>query len=333
MKKSYFIFLIFLIFFVPVFVYAEEVYLTTTGAGTWTRPANTNNLIIVDIWAGGGQGGGTNSKYRGGGGGGGGGYQQFTSSDPKSTWSYYVGAGGSTGISTADGQDGENSWFNDSTVYYANGGKGGKRSGLGGAGGLGSCGDGSGHSEWYCGGNGGSSSVGEYSGGGGGGAGSIIDGSNGSGFSGGAGGSNLGGAGGSGACDDGSCSQSSGFVYSAGGGGGYRSAGVNVKGSNGANGLIRITYTLNTPSVSFLGFIPYVFADSFTFASSTCIQTATSTVTFSCTASSTSLNSSSSPLYIQDSGDVKFTLAIILVFIFLGFVGYIFNRIFKPKSW
>lgn len=42
-------------------------------------------------------------------------------------------------------------------------------------------------------------------------------------------------------------------------------------------------------------------------------------------------SSTSTPIYSQDSGNLTFGLAILLVFVFLGFVGYLYNK-FTPKK-
>lgn len=78
---------------------------------------------------------------------------------------------------------------------------------------------------------------------------------------------------------------------------------------------------------------PAIFASPFTsmyaVASSTCVQTSSGTTTpmaYRC-------NATSSPVYIQDSGNISIGLAIIIVMLSLMVVGFMYNNITRKKPW
>ena len=223
----------------------SPVLLTTPGTGTWTVPAGVTN-ITVEVWGAGGAGGGGASGGDREGGGGGGAYAKktFPGLTPGSNISYYVAptAAGTTG----NGPAGNATWFlaNNASGLKAVGGSGGLTGGGGGAGGNASLcyGD-----TKYSGGNGGVGGTGQ-GGGGGGGAGSTGPGKDAT--TNGIGGGNTteyGGAGGDGGTTGHNVGYS-GSNYGGGGGGGKGSA----NGGDGAQGLIRIAYSvaISTPTVT-----------------------------------------------------------------------------------
>ena len=103
-------------------VFTEQL-ITTTGAGTWTKPAGVTQ-VIVECWGGGGAGGGVTGNPAGGAGGGGGQYSRklITYPSASQTISYNVGAGGTGG--TGNGPAGGDTTWNTTTVI-AKGGTGG----------------------------------------------------------------------------------------------------------------------------------------------------------------------------------------------------------------
>ncbi|GEM_PF-2868966 len=223
----------------------------TTGAGTWTAP-NGVTSVIVDTWAGGGGGGGTTGlshRSGGAGGGAGGGFASATVTViPGTTYNYYVGAGGAGGVAfpISDGKTGEDSMFQASSTVLSKGGGGGATTGTSGVGGAtttGAIG-----TVIYYGGNGADGSEDNNSGGGGGGAGSAGNGNKAVTNSAGSGGSPDGGNGGSGVlCDLGSGAVGNpGNTLGGGGSGGEAGCGnpITRDGGAGANGKIRLTYTL-----------------------------------------------------------------------------------------
>lgn len=158
-----FVFVAFL-FFAPLLARAEVIFLTTTGANTWTVPSDwnsSNNTIEV---IGGGGGGVNNSASSNGNGGGGGAYSAISnlSLSGGASVDYSVGTAGA-----ADGGTGGDTWFNGTTLGGSSvGAKGGSgaTTGAAGAGGVAASGVGA---TKYSGGTGGS---GLNGGGGGGGA-------------------------------------------------------------------------------------------------------------------------------------------------------------------
>ena len=197
--------------------------ITTAGAGTWTPPGALASLV-VECW-GCGANGFTSGSYHPGGGGGA--YARKTFSGPfASSYGYYVGQANGDTTST---------WFSTATTVaadYAHTSTGGSSANCYG-------------DLAYSGGPGGAQTH-TYAGGGSG-AGSTGAGNPGSpSGSGGAAVSNYGGAGGNGASGGGQ----NGFNYGGGGGGATSSYG------QGAQGLIRITYTLapsGFPSLAMMG--------------------------------------------------------------------------------
>ena len=93
------------------------VFLTTIGTNTWSVPSdwrNSNNIIEV-IGAGGGGSGKTNHF-----GGGGGGYAKIVNLTISGSITYAVGAGGAAGISgSSDGSAGGDTWFNGANLAGA----------------------------------------------------------------------------------------------------------------------------------------------------------------------------------------------------------------------
>lgn len=183
---------------------------TFTSDGALFVPCGVTS-IAVECWGAGG--GGAGSASGAGGGGGGGGYSNANiTTVPGSVINYTVGVGGAGSVN--DGVDGGNTSF---SSVSATGGLAGKKNGSGG-------GQGSGSSSIGTAGGTGSSSFFGNVGGNGGAAGGI--------------GGGTGGAGSKGS--DGH----PGAVPGGGGGGAGGSAGQpNLKGGNGGNGIIKITYT------------------------------------------------------------------------------------------
>jgi hypothetical protein len=220
-----------------------EQLITTTGAGTWTKPAGVTE-VIVECWGGGGAGGGVTSNPAAGAGGGGGQYSrkyiQYTSPS--------VGVPYSVAASRAGGQ-GNGTVGNDTTwntnIVIAKGGTGGTADAVdatGVPGGIGSQ-AGSIGDVIYFGGDAGEGSVNSNiptSGTGGGGAGSSVQGAGGFISPPGAG-TQLGGNGGL-FIEGGSANGNPGSNYGGGGGGAVTNASTNRSGGTGAQGLIRLIY-------------------------------------------------------------------------------------------
>lgn len=214
--------------------------ITTAGDGTFVVPDSTFSLTMEAWGAGGGAcGNGSNTGSAGGGGG----YSIFTVSvTPGQIVHYHVGAHGAGVTGAVNGGNGEDSWVNPSanSEPASNGAVGGGGGGGLSAGGNGASGIGSVGTTNFNGGTGGQQGSG---GGGGGGAGSGGNGSNGdSGLTdglGGAGGTPDGGAGGN------SVNSSGGLTAAVqpGGGGGFNAP----TGSNGADGQVRFTWTVQLP--------------------------------------------------------------------------------------
>lgn len=117
---------------------------TTTGAGTWTKPAGAtaHSMVYVEAWGGGGGSGNANNAGATNSGAGGGAEcaeGEFRASDLNTTVSLTVGAGGTAGVGAGgNGGTGGTTSFG-TTLVVANGGVGGQSSsagaGTGGAGG------------------------------------------------------------------------------------------------------------------------------------------------------------------------------------------------------
>lgn len=242
--------------------YTVRELLTTTGAGTWSKPVNVTS-VTVECWGAGGGGGGSTVNNFGGGGGGGGAYAKKTIiySAPSENISYTVGVGGTTGTGNA-GNGGNSFW--QTNVVLAEGGKGG----LGGSnidgGLLGLGGDAA-------------NSIGDivYSGGrgingagvfgfqilysaGGGAAGSTGTGGDANGNTdvlvdtGGIGTSEFGGNGADGNNGTADVAGTAGSNYGGAGSGGYRLS-ANRSGGAGAQGLIRVSYSVPPPLQTYTG--------------------------------------------------------------------------------
>lgn len=205
----------------------------TPGATTWVCPAGVTS-VQVECWGGGGAGGGAPLNSNRGGGGGGGAYTISTIAVTAGTSYPIVVGAGATGT-TAAGLNGVASTFNGSAVV-ANPGSGG------GTGTSGSAGAGGGGT--FNGGNGSAGTSGGNTGAGGGGAGSGGAGGNASGLTPGTAGATDGGIGGAG-ISGGSNDGNPGATYGAGGGGARTGgSGSNRLGGNGANGFVRLTFTV-----------------------------------------------------------------------------------------
>jgi len=241
-----------LIFFFVIFIYSINIssvnavspeIFSTTGAGTWTAP-NGVTSVIVDTWAGGGGGGGSSVYANAPGGGAGGGFASTTVAVlPGTTYNYYVGAGGTAGIAGgANGGVGGDSWFLSSATVLSKGGGGGRTDGSG-TGGGGATTTGAIGTVIYNGGNGAAGATNNYSGAGGGGAGSAGNGGVAVTYNAGSGGSPDGGAGGAGGP---SCGVGGPGNTLGGGGGGGEVQGfcLNKNGGAGAQGQVKLTYTI-----------------------------------------------------------------------------------------
>ena len=225
--------------------------LTTTGAGSWTKPDGVTS-VTVECWGGGGAGGGATNNPGAGAGGGGGQYAKsaLTYSSATENISYNVGTGG-IASTTAGGSGGDSTWA--TTVVIAKGGTGGEANAVpnsfiaGGEGNIaGSVGD-----TIYFGGNGRGASMTAIdpipiSGEGGGGAGSTESGTSATFGVVGVGGFEFGGNGGTG-FNNVSGVGGPGLVYGGGGGGGCATTNTDRAGGSGAQGLIRVSYTIPAP--------------------------------------------------------------------------------------
>ena len=141
------------------------------SSGKWTVPAGCKSVDVFIV--GGGGSGASSGPERGGGGGGSGCTELYLgiSVTPGESINYVIGNGGNSVRSTSsyndakDGLKGQNSWFRDSAIYYANGGNGGQYSGKGGDGGSGGgSGMSSRNTAGYIGGSDGSNGVGDMPG-------------------------------------------------------------------------------------------------------------------------------------------------------------------------
>jgi hypothetical protein len=213
--------------------FTEEL-ITTTGAGTWTKPAGVTE-VIVECWGGGGSGGGATANPAAGSGAAGGQYaRKFVQySSPSVGIPYSVAATRAGG--TGNGTVGNDTTWN-TNVVVAKGGAGGIGDGEPGAevaGGVGSITSGIGDVV-YAGVSGGSSLASNpfnQGGGGGASAGSVGNQTT----------VELGGSGGSAATFT-SANGGAGNNYGAGGGGAYTNVSTNRSGGAGAQGLIRLIY-------------------------------------------------------------------------------------------
>lgn len=238
---------------------AQSVTFSNPGTGSWTVPANVSS-IQVEAWGGGSAGG------AGAGGGAGGGYSREAALavTPGSVLSFTVGAGGVANSGTTSQQISARG--GNKSVFSAGGSGGGYGNGQviaygastsktgstpGGGGGVKSS-----NTVSFMGGNGGSSP-----GTGGGGGGSSPD-ANGAGVNGGSASSGAGGSGGVAPSDAGDPGgnggngattpgyATAGSVPGGGGGGGCTNGSVNQIGANGANGQIKITYTVGNGTIT-----------------------------------------------------------------------------------
>ncbi|PLX18537.1 MAG: hypothetical protein C0599_12200, partial [Salinivirgaceae bacterium] len=212
------------------------VELTTPGGQNWNVPAGVTS-VDVECWGAGGAGGSGANRY--GGGGGGGGAYSFKANipvTPGGTVSVQVGIGGDATVANRA------SYFIDLATIVANGGQDGANAtggsvGAGGAGGTWTAGNGDSGFSGGTGGNGNTPSP--ASGGGGGSSAGTASAGNPGGTP--AGGTAVtdGGAGGAGG------TNASGTAGTAPGGGGGAGGDKSTTGANGANGKIRITYTVS----------------------------------------------------------------------------------------
>jgi hypothetical protein len=103
----------------------SEQLITTTGAGTWTKPEGVTQ-VVVECWGGGGAGGGCTATDSAGGGGAGAQYARkyIVYSSNSQNIGYSVGSGGVG--STGNGQAGEDTTWA-TNVAVAKGGGGGKQ--------------------------------------------------------------------------------------------------------------------------------------------------------------------------------------------------------------
>ncbi|SFI09423.1 Ig-like domain-containing protein [Halpernia frigidisoli] len=197
-------------------------FFTAEGAATWTAPAGVTS-ITVQAWGAGGSGGGTATNFGSNSGGGGGAAGTYVTSPltvvPGTTYNLYVAR--TTVGAIAAGAKGQGSWFNTSSILFAEGGNGGAApNGALSAGGLGSITSSIGTTR-TAGGNGGNGTAGSFSGAGG-------------------NATNGGGTGGASrtAIGDGLPGNAIG-----GGGGGAVVQNTDRPGGSGARGEVRITYT------------------------------------------------------------------------------------------
>ncbi|HPF50266.1 MAG TPA: GEVED domain-containing protein [Draconibacterium sp.] len=218
------------------------------GTYTFTVPAGVTE-ITVECWGGGGSGGGNiSNKSRGGGGGAGGSYAKsiLTVADGEIVIgaTYNIVVGDQMNGVNSSGQKGNPSYFGDGTLVYAEGGNGGAApDGKTVSGGQGSVTSSVGDVV-YRGGNGANGSL-SMGGAGGGGAGSLGVGGDATGTTAGTGTSLDGGNGGAGRTNEGNGNDGS--SYGGGGGGAYISDNTNHSGGDGAQGLVKITYTITIP--------------------------------------------------------------------------------------
>jgi hypothetical protein len=244
-KKKFTIFLLGIVLSIPFSAISQTVE-TFTTSGSWVCPAGVTS-VAVECWGGGGGGGSSNSAAanRAGGGGGGGGYSKSVSVavTPGNSYNIVVGSGGLAGSAGAGGA-GTSSTFNGATVV-AKGGSGGGRGGNGTSGAGATLGTGG---TTFTGGAGAAGVNATGSGGGGGGAGTTGNGGVASGITAGIGKTIGGGNGGTGV--NSTTSGKAGSTYGGGGSGGWQIGSSEQNGGAGASGLVKITYTCPTYSLS-----------------------------------------------------------------------------------
>lgn len=241
-----------------VLSYTVTELLTTTGAGTWTKPTGITS-ITVECWGGGGAGGGASQNTSAAAGGAGGQYAKktITYSSAQQSISYLVGAGGTAGAGL--GGDGVSTTW-ETNVVVAVGGSGGEAAAVSGVtsnGGVGSTVGGIGDVV-YAGGSGGGGYYfglsGNYiSGAGGGGAGSTGPGGSASLNTAGTGTPELGGNGAAGINNITPVAGTAGSIYGGGGSGASKSSGANINGGAGARGVVRVSYQSNPPLQAYTG--------------------------------------------------------------------------------
>jgi|GEM_PF-1558983 len=251
MKNYYFYFKFGIIAFIGLLFSGGVVWGQTTepfgytgSVVDWTVPAGVNS-IEIECWGAGGAGLGSNGSNSSGGGGGGAYAKKTLSVLPGQHYKFYVGKGAATSAWATLPANGENSYFKsfDESVIYALA-EGGKSStnATGATGGQASNSTGDTKNSGGKGGNGTGSGTG--GGGGGGAAGLSGGGGNGNNLVGGTGNSGIAGNTGAGRAAVKNNPGAVGYDY---GGGGSGTNG-NRGGGNGANGYIRITYTIETCS-------------------------------------------------------------------------------------
>ena len=206
------------------------------GSYTWTCPFGVTE-VFAECWGGGGAGAGATTNISTGGGGGGAYSAGYVSVTLGSVYTIQVGArrDGTTG----EAADGNPSWFSSTITIFAAGGRSGKRNSAG-SGGQSSAGYGttkySGGDGYYVGGT--------TPGGGGGGAGSTGNGGSSTSSTGGSGTSENGGNGGTGTINPANGTITAGSIYGGGGGGVRRTIFGQKIGGYGAQGLVRLTYSV-----------------------------------------------------------------------------------------
>jgi hypothetical protein len=226
----------------PFLIFAQNLIYTTPGTGTWMTPAGVTS-ITVECWGGGGAGGGATGYPAGGGGGAGGSYVKNSSVSVVTgqNYNYSVGAGGLG--STMTGLAGGDSWFGNSSLVLAKGGRGGiyaNANGMTAAGGTALTSGNIGAIRFYGGAGSTGAALGFSSGGGGGSAGTGSTGNPGVGTTGGAA-QNGGGAGGNGTTLNANGINAPGV--GGGGGGAHATTAADKSGGNGGDGKLVLTYT------------------------------------------------------------------------------------------
>ena len=235
-----------LIFIFGSLVNAQTVTQTFTASGSFPVPAGVTS-ITVECWGAGGGGGSAavNNSGNAAGGGGGAYSSSVLTVVSGSSYPYVVGTGGSAG------NNGGNSTFNTNFVVAAGGAGVAADANAGGAGGTVVASTGT---VRYRGGNGGNAtdavSPNGISGGGGGGAGSSGNGGDASGATAGTGSSTNGGNGGAGRTGATENDGLLGSNYGGGGSGAHCTDNTNHTGGSGAPGLIIITYTRPTVTIT-----------------------------------------------------------------------------------
>ncbi|WP_370480341.1 LamG-like jellyroll fold domain-containing protein [Tamlana flava] len=210
--------------------------------GTFTVPGGVTSITVQAWGAGGGGSKITNNGLRGGGGGGGAFASSTVTVTPGASYPVVVGVGGYTSGNIT--YNGTSSTFNTTTVIAAGGASSTTDSTTGGAGGTTAASTGD---ITYAGGNGANGGA-TNSGGGGGGAGTTGAGGNAVADTGGTGTTLNGGNGGNGV--NGNSNGNPGANYGAGGSGASKSSGGPKNGGTGANGLVIITWTCPTYSLT-----------------------------------------------------------------------------------